>query len=297
MVSYQGTAPGEGTTPTQISSAGGNPPFLFSASNFTSQQVTDSAVRYATELSRLATVLHLDMPWDLALSPRLSLLLNDTNSAFDGAYRIDSIERHYSSTSGSIQSFGLSAFSGFPCVACHIGTLRPMTERLSNAIKSHAASLDQTTGQIKFGTITSVNFGNATARVLIQPDGVLSGWLPIILQWVGNGWGMSCPPNPGDQVLLVPHEGDVEQGIIIGRSFSSKQMPPAAPGGEFWLVHETGSFLKLGNDGTIRLSGDLHVSGDVYDSKGSLSGLRGHYNSHTHFVESSGMTSAPSPLD
>src|ERR1700709_2221398 len=156
-----------------------------------------------------------------------------------------------------------------------------MTERLSNAIKSHAASLDQSTGQIKFGTVTSVNPKNATARVLIQPHGVLSGWLPILSQWVGSGWGMVCPPSPGDQVLLVPQEGDMEQGIIIGRSFSNKQLSPAVPAGEFWLVHETGSALKLCKDGTVRIIGDVHVAGDVYDQHGSLSGLRTHYNSHT----------------
>lgn len=108
---------------------------------------------------------------------------------------------------------------------------------------------------------------------------------------------MACPPNPGDQVLLVPQEGDIEQGIIIGRSFSNNQMPPAAPGGEFWLVHQSGSFLKLCNDGTIRMNGDLHVQGDVYDQHGPLSGLRTHYNAHTHSVQPNETTSTPSPVD
>lgn len=108
---------------------------------------------------------------------------------------------------------------------------------------------------------------------------------------------MACPPNPGDQVLLVPQEGDIEQGIIIGRSFSNNQMPPAAPGGEFWLVHQSGSFLKLCNDGTIRMNGDLHVQGDVYDQHGPLSGLRTHYNAHTHSVPPNETTSTPSPVD
>jgi phage gp45-like len=171
-----------------------------------------------------------------------------------------------------------------------------MIERLSSAIKSHATSLDQSSGQIKFGTVTSVNSQNATARVLIQPDGVLSGWLPVLSQWVGAGWGLVCPPSPGDQVLLVPQEGDVEQGIIIGRSYSNKQMPPVVPDGEFWLVHKSGSFLKICNDGTIRISGDLHVQGDVYDQHGPLSGLRKHYNLHTHSTPN-GTTSPPSPLD
>jgi phage protein D len=78
-------------------------PFLFSASNYTAQQVTEAAERYAAELTRLGTVLSLDMPWDLSFAPRSTCLLMDTNSGLDTAYRIDSIERLYSTTSGSRQ--------------------------------------------------------------------------------------------------------------------------------------------------------------------------------------------------
>lgn len=172
-----------------------------------------------------------------------------------------------------------------------------MLDRLSNTIKAHAANLDQTTGQVKFGIVTSVASNTHTARVLIQPDNVLSGWLPILSHWVGNGWWMVCPPSPGDQVLLVPQEGDIEQGIIVGRSFSDKQIPPPGVGGEFWLVHKTGCFLKLCNDGTVRVNGDLHVQGNVFDQQGSLSGLRSHYNSHTHSGSANGQSSIASPLD
>ena len=172
-----------------------------------------------------------------------------------------------------------------------------MSSRLSNVIKAHAARLDQSTGQVKFATVTSVNAQNSTARVLIQPEGVLSGWLPVLSQWVGNGWGLTCPPTPGDQVLLVPQEGDAEQGIIIGRVYSNKQMPPVAPGGEFWLVHQSGSFLKICNDGTIRVNGDLHVAGDVYDREGPLSRLRTHYDMHTHTIGNNQTTSLPNILD
>jgi phage gp45-like len=165
---------------------------------------------------------------------------------------------------------------------------------LVNALKAHASNLDQTGGQVKFGTVTSVDYQTATARVQIQPDGVLSGWLPVLSQWVGDGWGLVCPPSPGDQVLLVPQEGDIEQGIIVGRAFSNNQRPPAAPENELWLVHKTGSFLKLCNDGTIQMKGDLHVQGDVYDRDGALSRLRAAYDSHTHKVPSGGTTTGPS---
>jgi hypothetical protein len=171
-----------------------------------------------------------------------------------------------------------------------------MLDRLNNIMKSHAAA-PNASGQAKYGTVSSVNYETGNARVLIQPDGVLSGWLPTLSQWVGNGWGMVCPPTPGDQVFLIPQEGDIEHGVIVGRSFSISQTPPKAPGGEYWLVHKSGSFLKICNDGTIRISGDLHVQGDIYDQHGSLSGLRATYNSHTHFVKPGGTTTPPNPTN
>ena len=136
---------------------------------------------------------------------------------------------------------------------------------LLNPLKAHGASQDQASGTARFGTVTSVNPATATARVTLQPEGVLSGWLPLLTPWVGSGWGLVCPPSPGDQVLVLPQEGDAEHGLIVAASWSAQSSPPAAPPGEFWLVHRSGSFLKLQNDGTIQIRGDLHVSGDVYD--------------------------------
>jgi len=157
-----------------------------------------------------------------------------------------------------------------------------MTDRLVNMIKVHAANLDQTIGSTKFAVVSSVNYSTGAAKVVIQPEGVLSGWLPVLSPWTGNGWGMQCPVAPGDQVVVICQEGDIEQGIIVGRSYSLRQVPPPTPAGEFWLVHATGAALKLCNDGTIRISGDLHVQGDIFDAHGSVAQLRNHYNSHSH---------------
>jgi hypothetical protein len=62
-------------------------------------------------------------------------------------------------------------------------------------------------------------------------------------------------------------------------------------------VHRSGSFIKLQNDGTIQMHGDLHVTGDVYDRQGSLSRLRGHYDAHTHTDSRGGTTTVASPAD
>lgn len=86
--------------------ASGTPslPFLFSGSNYTSQQVTDSMSQYSTELARLSTTLRIEMPWNAALRPRTIIVVSGTNSVLDRAYRIDTVESRFSGSSGSEQT-------------------------------------------------------------------------------------------------------------------------------------------------------------------------------------------------
>nr|WP_294527295.1 hypothetical protein [uncultured Rhodopila sp.] len=107
MVCYDSSA--ESTAATNGSTS---QPFLFSASNSTSTQVTQSAARYTAEINRLRTVLLLEMPWDLAISPRGGIMLGETGSLLDGPYLVDSVERLYSSTSGSRQTVRAVSASG-----------------------------------------------------------------------------------------------------------------------------------------------------------------------------------------
>jgi phage baseplate assembly protein V len=167
-------------------------------------------------------------------------------------------------------------------------------DRFLNAVKAQAAGLDGLLGQPRFGTVASVDPARYAARVALQPEGVLTGWLPVLSCWTGAGWGIACPPSPGDQVLVVPQEGNAEHGVIVGGSFSDVARPPPAPPGELWLVHVSGAALKLVADGTVRVEGDLHVNGDVYDRAGALSRLRAHYDAHTHGANGA---SPPNPQD
>ncbi len=81
----------------------GAQPFLFSASNFTAQQVADTAQRYSSELNRLAVTLHAELPLEPLLAPRTVIMIDQTNSLFDTIFEIDSVERHYDSAHGSTQ--------------------------------------------------------------------------------------------------------------------------------------------------------------------------------------------------
>ena len=98
-------------------------------------------------------------------------------------------------------------------------------------------------------------------------------------------------------MLVVPQEGDAEHGLIVARGWSRAMAAPATPVGELWLTHRSGSHVRLLNDGTVSVRGDLHVEGDVYDRHGSLAQLREHYNSHTHVDPQGGKTSEPLPQD
>lgn len=170
-------------------------------------------------------------------------------------------------------------------------------DALLNAWKAHSGAQDLQAGQPRFGTVTSVDPEKGTARVQLQPEGVLTGWLPVLSPWVGAGWGMSCPPSPGDQVLVLPQEGNAEHGLIVARGWSRSVPAPATPVGELWLTHRSGSYVRLLNDGTVSVRGDLHVEGDVYDRHGSLAQLRGHYDAHRHSVPQGGMTGVPDQQD
>ena len=169
-----------------------------------------------------------------------------------------------------------------------------------NVVKRHAAQLDQGWGQPRLAIVTSSDNSTNTARVTVQPEGILSGWLPVASTWVGNGWGLACPLSPGDQVIVVWQEGDAQQGIVLGRIWSLTNPPPQAPAGEFWLVHKSGSYFKLHNDGSIESSatnwthhGSFQATGNVSDGHGALSALRSHYDEHTHPPG----TATPTPID
>jgi len=173
-----------------------------------------------------------------------------------------------------------------------------------NTVKARAGALDGLAGVARFGLVSSFDPVAYAARVLLQPENVLSGWLPILSSWVGNGWGLAAPLTPGDQVLVVAQEADAEHGVIIGCVWSAVDKAPGAASGELWLQHQTGSSVKLQNDGTIamqastvKVTGNLVVTGNISDQNGAhgtLAGLRQAYDAHVHIIPQGGVTSPPS---
>ena len=53
-----------------------------------------------------------------------------------------------------------------------------------NHLKAHAAQMDQGWAQPRLAVVQSVDPASFTVRVTVQPEGVLTGWLPVTSAWV-----------------------------------------------------------------------------------------------------------------
>ncbi|MEA5115963.1 MAG: phage baseplate assembly protein V [Geobacteraceae bacterium] len=129
-----------------------------------------------------------------------------------------------------------------------------MMEQFLNHMRHQAERYHSTIAKTRFGTVDSVNPANYSCKVKIQPEGLLTGWLPIASPWVGNNWGLFCLPMSGDMVDVHFDGGDLEAGYVSQRFYNDEDRPLSVTPGEFWLVHQSGSCLKFHNDGTVELT-------------------------------------------
>ena len=128
------------------------------------------------------------------------------------------------------------------------------SQLLQNAIRMQAVAAANLRSHPKIGTISGYDPNKQAVKVLLQPEGNETGWIPLGSLWVGNGWGLVCAPNLGSQVEVTFVDGNDESGSANLRFFSNVEQGPAAPGGEFWIVHAKGQRFQLENDGTVLLT-------------------------------------------
>ncbi len=153
----------------------------------------------------------------------------------------------------------------------------------------------------RHAVVTSVNPQDHTVKVTLQPEGVLSGWIPCGTVGVGAA-SLVIPPNIGDQVLVAPAEGNADHWRVVSRIFDDSNQVPVSPitgappvSGEVGIF-AGGAYLHM-TGGKIFLAGDVHVDGDIYDKHGSLDRLRQNYDAHVHGgVKSGGSNTATTSL-
>jgi phage baseplate assembly protein V len=135
-------------------------------------------------------------------------------------------------------------------------------DTLLNIMRLQSENVIGNISHTRIGTVSSYDPNNYAAKVLLQPDGTETGWLPIGSAWVGNGWGMFAPPPIGAMVKVHFQEGNPEAGLIDVSHFNDGARPVTTQAGAFQLVHQTGSAIQINNDGSINLitNGILNVT-------------------------------------
>lgn len=127
--------------------------------------------------------------------------------------------------------------------------------RLLNHMKMQA-NLSNSSAKTCFGTVSSYDPDTYSCKVMIQPENVESAWLPVASPWVGDTWGIFCPPSIGDMVEIHYQEGNEDSGYIALRLYNDVDKPVNAPAGVFYLIHKSGSAVKFNNDGSVDLITD-----------------------------------------
>ena len=160
-------------------------------------------------------------------------------------------------------------------------------KQLLNIVKLHAIQAVNTRAFTKLGNIVGYDPNMYAVKVAIQPAGNQTGWIPLLTPWAGNGWGMFCAPNLGDQVEIQFQEGDYDAPISCMRFYTDANRPLSVPSGEFWLVHKSGSMLKFHNSGLIEINTPTDLS---VTAGGSVTVNAPQTNINGNLVISSGAT-------
>lgn len=126
-----------------------------------------------------------------------------------------------------------------------------MTDRIANWIKGQSEAAANRNGQPRLAIVTSYKPGYA--KVTLQPENTLTGWLPVASASVGAGWGLHVPLKGGEQVVVISQDGHAAHGVIVGRIFSDKMQPPDATGQDIVLRSSAGASITLSTNGHIKL--------------------------------------------
>ena len=122
---------------------------------------------------------------------------------------------------------------------------------LASVMRREAEIVASQRATTKIGIVSGIHKSKHAAKVMIQPEGVESGWLPVGTVAIGKGWGLHCLPSLGDQVVVHFVDGDLASGVIGMRVFSLADAPAPSESGEFQLIHQSGSYLKFLANGMV----------------------------------------------
>lgn len=127
-------------------------------------------------------------------------------------------------------------------------------------IKRVVADMLNLQAKTQYGTITAYNPNDYTVKVMLQPEGVETGWIPLASSWTGKNMGAVFGPMIGTDCRVDYVGGVAEAAMAGGRFFNANFLPPIVQSGQGAIVDGAGSFVKLNNDGTITLSANASIT-------------------------------------
>lgn len=136
---------------------------------------------------------------------------------------------------------------------------------LINQFKMHAEAAAAQVQTCIWGIIDSYDPNTHAVKVRRQPEdpdnpaASLSNWMPLPTMAVGAGFGMQAAPNIGDMVVVGHIYGEANEQIVLGYFFNDAESPPGAKAGEFYYIHQSGSFIKFTNEGKVSLNGNVEI--------------------------------------
>ncbi|KAA5603029.1 phage baseplate assembly protein V [Roseospira marina] len=76
---------------------------------------------------------------------------------------------------------------------------------------------------VRFGVVSAADY--ARARVRVTAGAITTGWLPFVTARAHDHvtW---CPPEVGEQVVVVAPTGDLAQGVVIGAVYRDAYPAP-----------------------------------------------------------------------
>ena len=173
--------------------------------------------------------------------------------------------------------------------------------QILNVMRAQAGMTGQGKAASRLGLVTAYDPGTYSVKVQFQPDMAETGWIPLGALATGPGYGIYAAPVIGEQIVVAFQDGDRDAGVAEQRFFDNDNPPAPVPSGEIWILHKTGAFFKLTNDGKASFS-DAHGATVALNGDGTISSTgtwthTGGFNVHGNQAHTGSITSNGKHVD